>query len=84
VTGDYVDLLQIEPRTFVVLLGDVSGHGISSGYLVAFARAYLRGRISPSGKASLSEALGGLNAYLAENYRGNEFITLFRIADGVS
>ncbi len=78
VTGDYVDLLQIDANTFVVLLGDVSGHGISSGYLVAFARAYLRGALSDR-KASLKEALGGLNAYLAENYRGNEFITLFAL-----
>ena len=78
VTGDYVDLLQIEPQTFVVLLGDVSGHGISSGYLVAFARAYLRGALAER-RVSLSEALGGLNAYLAENYRGNEFITLFAL-----
>lgn len=76
VTGDYIDLLAITPDTSVVLLGDVSGHGISSGYLVSFARAYLRGALIER-RESLSAAFGGLNAYLAENYRGNEFITLF-------
>lgn len=76
VTGDYIDLLEISSDTFVVLLGDVSGHGISSGYLVAFARAYLRGALIEK-RESLSAAFGALNEYLAENYRGNEFITLF-------
>jgi protein phosphatase len=78
VTGDYIDLMQTGPDRFVVLLGDVSGHGISSGYLVAFARAYLRGALTGRGE-SLKQAIGGLNRYLAENYRGNEFITLFAL-----
>ncbi|HNL53033.1 MAG TPA: PP2C family protein-serine/threonine phosphatase, partial [Turneriella sp.] len=78
VTGDYIDLMQTGPDRFVVLLGDVSGHGISSGYLVAFARAYLRGALTGRGE-SLRQAIGGLNTYLAENYRGNEFITLFAL-----
>jgi protein phosphatase len=78
VTGDYLDLIQISADKFVVLLGDVSGHGISSGYLAAFARAYLRGSLAER-REELTEALGGLNSYLAENYRGNEFITLFAL-----
>jgi serine phosphatase RsbU (regulator of sigma subunit) len=76
VTGDYIDLMEISENRYAVLLGDVSGHGISSGYLVAFARAYLRGVLIDQ-QETISAALGGLNAYLAENYRGNEFITLF-------
>lgn len=78
VTGDYMDLVKIGPDRYVVLLGDVSGHGISSGYLVAFARAYLRGALTGRGE-SLRQAVGGLNNFLAENYRGNEFITLFAL-----
>lgn len=78
VTGDYLDLIQISANKFVVLLGDVSGHGISSGYLAAFARAYLRGSLAER-REELTAALGGLNSYLAENYRGNEFITLFAL-----
>ncbi|MBX3723635.1 MAG: serine/threonine-protein phosphatase [Turneriella sp.] len=78
VTGDYIDLMETQPGTHVVLLGDVSGHGISSGYLVSFARAYLRGALIDR-KEPLALAIGGLNAYLAENYRGNEFITLFAL-----
>ncbi len=78
VTGDYIDLIETEPGKYVVLLGDVSGHGISSGYLVSFARAYLRGGLVDR-KETLASAIGGLNAYLAENYRGNEFITLFAL-----
>jgi len=45
---------------------------------VAFARAYLRGMLVER-KLPLAEAIGGLNAYFAENYRGNEFITLFAL-----
>ena len=78
VTGDYIDLIETKPGTYVVLLGDVSGHGISSGYLVSFARAYLRGALIDR-EENLASAIGGLNAYLAENYRGNEFITLFAL-----
>jgi serine phosphatase RsbU (regulator of sigma subunit) len=78
VTGDYMDLMQTGLERFVVLLGDVSGHGISSGYLVAFARAYLRGALTGRGE-TLRQAVGGLNMYLTENYRGNEFITLFAL-----
>ncbi|MBV6494170.1 MAG: hypothetical protein LDLANPLL_02196 [Turneriella sp.] len=78
VTGDYIDLIETKPETHIVFLGDVSGHGISSGYLVAFARAYLRGSLVLQ-KQTLSEAIDGLNNYLARNYRGNEFITLFSL-----
>lgn len=78
VTGDYIDLMQTQPERFVVLLGDVSGHGISSGYLVAFARAYLRGALLGRGE-ELKNAISDLNTYLVENYRGNEFITLFAL-----
>lgn len=41
-------------------------------------RAYLRGALIDR-KEPLALAIGGLNAYLAENYRGNEFITLFAL-----
>jgi len=78
VTGDYIDLIEVSPQRYIVLLGDVSGHGISSGYIVAFARAYLRAAFIERGE-SLVAALNGLNSYLAENYRGNEFITLFAL-----
>lgn len=78
VTGDYIDLIQVEPDKFVVILGDVSGHGISSGYLVVFARAYLRGAMVGRGE-SLEKAVNGLNQYFVEYYRGNEFITLFAL-----
>lgn len=80
VTGDYLDLIEISPDSFVVLLGDVSGHGISSGYLATFARAYLRGTLLSEGqKGDLAAALIGLNDYMAENYSGHEFITLFAL-----
>jgi len=80
VTGDYLDLIEISADAYVVLLGDVSGHGISSGYIATFARAYLRGALT--GGESLGDlkgALEGLNNYLAQHYGGNEFITLFAL-----
>ncbi|MCX7633040.1 MAG: SpoIIE family protein phosphatase [Turneriella sp.] len=80
VTGDYIDLVPLAADHFMVFLGDVSGHGISSGYLVSFIRAYLRGAVTTG--QTLREAINNLNSYFVENYRGSEFVTLFALDIG--
>ncbi len=75
VTGDYVDLVPISPGRIAFFLGDVSGHGLGTGYLVAAIRAMVRSHVQSG--LSLSETMGTLNSFLLERYRGNEFITLF-------
>ena len=52
--GDYFDYLsssELGPAKFGVLIGDVSGHGISSALLMATARAFMRQRSSKSGSS---------------------------------
>ena len=42
---DYIELPNLGSDVYGVVIGDVSGHGISSALLMASARAYLRGRV---------------------------------------
>jgi len=75
VTGDYLDIFQTQPDSLFVFLGDVSGHGLGTGYLVSAIRSLVRSHLES--KASLTETMDALNGFLANRYKGNEFITLF-------
>ncbi|MBE7440472.1 MAG: serine/threonine-protein phosphatase [Spirochaetales bacterium] len=75
VTGDYLDIFQTNPESLYVFLGDVSGHGLGTGYLVSAIRSLVRSHLES--KASLTETMDALNGFLANRYKGNEFITLF-------
>lgn len=78
VTGDFIDLLQQSKGVYYLFLGDISGHGLGSAYLMAFVRTFIRGSITAAG-SSLSETLERLNKYLCHNYSGSDFITLFAV-----
>ncbi len=77
--GDYYDYLEYtdnNPQEFTVVVGDVSGHGISSALLMASARAYLRQRTSLTG--SLAQMITDVNRQLAIDVAdSNSFMTLF-------
>jgi sigma-B regulation protein RsbU (phosphoserine phosphatase) len=77
--GDYYDYLGYtdnNSQEFTVVVGDVSGHGISSALLMASARAYLRQRISLTG--SLAQMITDVNRQLAIDVAdSNSFMTLF-------
>jgi sigma-B regulation protein RsbU (phosphoserine phosphatase) len=77
--GDYYDYLgftENNPQEITVVIGDVTGHGISSALLMASARAYLRQRTSLPG--SLSEMITDVNRQLAVDVAdSNSFMTLF-------
>lgn len=75
VTGDYLDFIPLGQNRAAFFLGDVSGHGLGTGYLAAAIHSMVRSHVT-SGK-SLQETVGMLNSFLIERYRGNEFITLF-------
>jgi protein phosphatase len=70
-----VDLVPISPGRIAFFLGDVSGHGLGTGYLVSAIRAMVRSHVQSG--LGLSETMGTLNSFLMDRYRGNEFITLF-------
>ena len=77
--GDYYDFLEYDPDKagrVSVVLGDVSGHGISSALLMATARAFLRQRVSLPG--TLGQIISDVNRQLAKDVAEyNNFMTLF-------
>ncbi|MGD8990237.1 MAG: SpoIIE family protein phosphatase [Desulfobacterales bacterium] len=77
--GDYYDFLEYDPNQagqVSVVLGDVSGHGISSALLMATARAFLRQRVSLPG--TLGQIISDVNRQLVEDVAEyNNFMTLF-------
>jgi sigma-B regulation protein RsbU (phosphoserine phosphatase) len=77
--GDYYDFLEFDgkdDKKISVVVGDVSGHGISSALLMASARAFLRQRVSLPG--SLGQIISDVNAQLAKDVAEyNNFMTLF-------
>ncbi len=75
VTGDYVDLINLPRHQTAFMLGDVSGHGLGTGYLVSTVRAIVRSHLQKG--VSLLQTVQILNQFLIERYQGNEFITLF-------
>jgi sigma-B regulation protein RsbU (phosphoserine phosphatase) len=77
--GDYLDFITAgadHPDELIVVVGDVSDHGISSALLMASARAYLRMRCTMPG--SLAQMVIDLNSHLCRDVGSSgRFITLF-------
>lgn len=77
--GDYFDYLTLgkpEESRMALLVGDVSGHGISSALLMATARAFLRQRSFLPG--SIADVITDVNRELAEDVGDSgQFMTLF-------
>jgi sigma-B regulation protein RsbU (phosphoserine phosphatase) len=77
--GDYYDFLGFngkDERKISVVVGDVSGHGISSALLMASARAFLRQRSALPG--TLGQIVSDVNAQLARDIaESHNFMTLF-------
>jgi sigma-B regulation protein RsbU (phosphoserine phosphatase) len=77
--GDYFDFLTIgtpDAHKVALLLGDVSGHGISSALLMATARAFLRLRSFQPGGAA--EIVNDVNLQLVKDVgNSGQFMTLF-------
>ena len=77
--GDYYDFLEFDEKNggkISVVVGDVSGHGISSALLMATARAFLRQRISLPG--TLGQMISDVNYQLTKDVAEyNNFMTLF-------
>ncbi|MEE9613060.1 MAG: SpoIIE family protein phosphatase [Desulfatiglandales bacterium] len=73
---DYIELPNLGSDVYGVVVGDVSGHGISSALLMASARAYLRGRASQPG--SVAEIVTDVNRLVAaDTLETGQFMTLF-------
>jgi sigma-B regulation protein RsbU (phosphoserine phosphatase) len=74
--GDYYDYLQEDENKIGLVVGDVSGHGISAALLMSSARASLRQRASMGG--SSLEIVTDVNRQLTEDVEDSgQFMTLF-------
>ena len=82
--GDYYDYIRYETGSaegmpLAVVVGDVSGHGVSAALLMATARALLRQRLSLPG--DLAEILNDVNCQLAQDIGASgQFMTLMGLA----
>jgi serine phosphatase RsbU (regulator of sigma subunit) len=73
---DYIELPCLGSDTYAIVVGDVSGHGISSALLMAGVRAYLRGRVTQAGSAA--EIISDVNRLVsADTIETSQFMTLF-------
>jgi sigma-B regulation protein RsbU (phosphoserine phosphatase) len=75
VGGDFYDLLTLEDGRAALLLGDVSGKGISAALLASMAQGIIQALFDS--QLSLSQLLTSLNRVLVRKSDSNRFITLF-------
>lgn len=75
VSGDYIDVLPIDNDHIAFFLGDVSGHGLGTGYLVSSIRSIVHYGIE--NQFGLVRIVNLLNLFLTNRYKGYEFLTLF-------
>jgi sigma-B regulation protein RsbU (phosphoserine phosphatase) len=74
--GDYYDFIDIDQNRLAVVVGDVSGHGVSSALLMATARALIMQRASMPGQAAL--IINDVNKQLSlDSYQTGNFMTSF-------
>jgi protein phosphatase len=77
ISGDYMDIIQYDKERVLILLGDVTGHGLGTGYIVSAIKGLVRDVVKK--QQSLEALFGFINQFLRERYQGNEFITLLGI-----
>lgn len=78
--GDYYDAFSLPNQRHVLVVGDVSGHGMASALLMASARASLRSLLDTGAAGGLGAAMASLNDFLARDLDGSgRFMTLFAV-----
>ncbi len=78
VTGDYVDFFIKKSNEYIILLGDVSGHGLGSAYLMTMTHSMVRASVKILGER-LSKAFSKINDYLVHNHDGSDFMSLLGV-----
>jgi len=74
--GDYYDFINLSGGRMAVVVGDVSGHGVSSALLMATARALIMLRASMPGRAA--SIINDVNKHLSlDTYDTDNFMTFF-------
>lgn len=75
ISGDYMDFIKTRDSRLWVFIGDVSGHGVGSGFLVSAIKALVQDQILQD--LDIQKIFVNLNLFLLERYAGNEFMSLF-------
>jgi len=74
--GDYYDFINIDQNRLAVVVGDVSGHGVSSALLMTTARALIMLRASMPGQAA--RVINDVNKHIClDTYQTSNFMTFF-------
>ncbi len=76
VGGDYYDCYVVDGRHVVLMIGDVSGHGVAAGTLVGAIKAGVN-MLAAAGERSPPKILERLNAVLLETARQTLYMTFF-------
>ena len=78
VTGDYIDFFEKNINEYTIFLGDVSGHGLGSAYLMTMIHSMIRASIKIMGE-KLNKTFSKIDHYLVNEYHGHDFISLVGI-----
>ncbi len=73
--GDYFDVIRVSDTTLVLVMADVSGHGVGSGLVMAMTRTLLHTSLGKG--VSLRSLLAGINSYLYSNTASHFFVSMF-------
>ena len=73
--GDYYDFIPCADGRLVIALGDVSGKGTSAALLMSSQHAAVHAQVASC--RPITETVGAVNRYLADNTPSNRFVTLF-------
>jgi PAS domain S-box-containing protein len=73
--GDYFDYLYLQDGALGLVVGDVSGHGVSSSLLTAATSSHIRSYAETY--TEIDKILARTNSLLARRTEGSPFVTLF-------
>ncbi len=76
--GDYFDYLRFPDGRFVLVIGDVSGHGLGPALLMSETRAYVHSLVDAG--IAPDEILGRINAQLRVDLVDGTFVTLLLVS----
>jgi serine phosphatase RsbU (regulator of sigma subunit) len=75
ISGDYMDFIKTKDSRLWIFLGDVSGHGVGSGFLVSAIKALVQDQVEQD--LDIQKIFSNINRFLLDRYSGNEFMSLF-------
>ncbi len=75
VAGDLFDVIEIGDGRIAVSVGDVAGHGLGSGMLMALMQSYLHAQLQTT--ADPLAAVHAVNRYVSDRSAGGKFASLW-------